>query len=104
MLKFNFNLGFDENTVDLVATHKTKGKILKFSDNYYVLLSMYNQNYHDDYENKCVRPDGTRINKTVQRCWDLEHKFNVAGIKNEWVKTPGKKDYKRYWLSRREDG
>lgn len=101
MLKFDFRKSFEENTSDMVVTHKAKGKILKFSNNYHVLLALYNQKYLDNYKNKCIKPNGRAVNNTVQRCWDLEHKFNIEGIKSEWVDDGENKGYKRYWLSRK---
>jgi len=103
MIQFDFSKSFEENISDLVSSHNVKGKILRYSDNYYILESLYNQNYHDDYQNKCQRPNGTLIHNTVKRIWDLKNKYKIAGIKSEWVFTDGKKDHKRYWLSRKKE-
>ena len=99
-MTFDFNLSFDENVADIVATSNQKGKIRKGSDNYLVLLALYNQNYIDNEEGRVERPDGSKIKQTTQRVWDLENKFGVCGIQNQWVKAK-RGDYKQYWISRK---
>lgn len=102
MITFNFDLSFEENTANLVVSTKTKGKIMKFSDNYYVLKSFFDGNHHDNYTNKCIRPNGIPINNTAQRCWDLANKFKIEDIHSEWVtdNKEGRRGFKRYWLNR----
>lgn len=101
ILKFDFSKSFEENVSDIVVLNRTKGMIQRYSDNYYVLLGLFNQQVYDNYNNKCVRPNGTIIHNTTQRCYDLRKKFEIDGIKAEWVYTKkGRKDYKRYYLDR----
>jgi len=80
-----------------VQNLETKRSIIKGSHRYWVLLSLYQGNIIDDYENKPQNQNNQKfINNVVQRCNELMNNYGIP-IKSRRV--DGVK-YHEYYLKR----
>ena len=101
-MNIDFSLSFDIAMSEIVSVANKKGKITIGSDNYWVLMALFNQKYLDDYDNKAMRPNGSKVHNTVKRVSDLRKKYKIP-ISDEWNDGHGRGDYKRFWMSRRQE-